>query len=157
VDTKTRNTLVITLGGIALSLAVCLGCFRIFLFLEKREKNQAGAMKMAPTLEGRWVNDQGDITFNRQGRPIEKDEAFNGFERSLPGGGKETGVIVCMRSGSGLFEKQDFVFYTLKADEKVHWRERTITRREKATIKYDYERLWLWDEDGRESVYRRTE
>jgi hypothetical protein len=157
-DQKTRNTLVITLGGVAVSLAMCLGCFRFFLFLESREKNQTrGPMKMAPTLEGRWENDRGYIIFNRQGRPVEQREAFNGFERSLPGGGKETGVIVCTRSGSGLMEKQDFIFYTLLADEKVHWRNRAITRREKVTMKYDYEKLWLWDENGHESVYRRKE
>ena len=157
-DQKTRNTLVITLSGVAVLLAVCLGCFRFFLFMENREKNQArGPMKMAPVLEGRWENDQGYITFNRQGRDLEGRGAFNGFERSVPGGGKEIGVIVCTRSGSGLMEKQDFIFYTLADDEKVHWRDRKSIRREKASIKYDYEKLWLWDENGRETVYKRKE
>ena len=84
--------------------------------------------------------------------------AFNGFASSVPGGGKEIGVIVCGRgSGSGLMEKQDFIFYTLADDEKVHWRDRKSIRRDKASIKYDYEKLWRWVENGRETVYTRKE
>jgi hypothetical protein len=157
-DVKTRNILVLTLSGVAVTLAVCLGGLRFLMFMEKREKNQPrGPMKMAPTLTGRWENDQGYITFNRNGRDIDGRAAFDGFERSVPGGGKESGVIVCTRSGTGIMQKQDFVFYTLADDEKVHWQDRKFTRREKVTMKYDYEKLWLWDENGRESVYRRKE
>jgi hypothetical protein len=155
-DPKLRNTLIIVLASGGVTLAMCLGCLRFFLFMERWEKSQPpGPMKMAPTLESRWENDQGYITFNRSGRPVEGRDAFNGFERSLPGGGKEVGVIVCTRSGTGLMQKQDFVFYTLAADENVHWRDRKVLRQEKMTMKYDYEKLWLWDENGRESVYRR--